>query len=160
MKSRTFLSQTQSNVSAHLPTFDDKLLKHNAVKWQLEKKKSGCHYSKNKTKQETKAQASENTRQQQSAVPSWLKIASKTYHGLFFVIWFMPWAWSEFTYVRITSGDNKAPWKLLLMTHEPVLSYKKEKNKENKTKKKCLQNMYKWEAYASRTVMASPFHRE
>lgn len=85
MKSRTFLSQTQSNVSAHLPTFDDKLLKHNAVKWQLEKKKSGCHYSKNKTKQETKAQASENTRQQQSAVPSWLKIASKTYHGLFFL---------------------------------------------------------------------------
>lgn len=161
MKSRTFLSQTQSNVSAHLPTFDDKLLKHNAVKWQLEKKKKWLSLFKKQNK--TRNKSSSQWKHQATAVcrtfvtKNCVKDISWSF---FFVIWFMPWAWSEFTYVRITSGDNKAPWKLLLMTHEPVLSYKKEKNKENKTKKKCLQNMYKWEAYASRTVMASPFHRE
>lgn len=60
----------------------------------------------------------------------------------FSAIWFMPWACTEFTRQN-HSGDNRAPWRLLSVTHEPLLSYTKRKKK--KKTRSGLQNMYKWE---------------
>lgn len=46
----------------------------------------------------------------------------------FSAIWFMPWACTEFTRQN-HSGDNRALWRLLSVTHEPLLSYTKRKKR-------------------------------
>lgn len=120
----TSLSQTLSYVSAHLPAWKSKLSKNDAVNDTAKNKKERLLLHTHKKKAVKKCQ--------------WLvtKHCIKDISRSFSAIWFMPWACTEFARQN-HSGDNRAPWRLLSVTHEPLLSYTKERERKKRRRQEA-----------------------